>query len=155
MAELTKAEADINAMGKKLDGIIRKWWQAQLKEIAAFKKEATAIEDKINSQDAKLQDLLDSDIAIGTLMTELTKENRDLSLKPPGPPRQNRYNFAERCEMLSDEILGVINSHDFVSSTLLSIPGTISTSIYHPINYILGKMRLCFWSRWFVCLSVY
>ena len=130
VAELTKAESDIDTMCKKLDAVIRKWQQVQRKEIADFKTEATAVEKKISSQEAKLQALLDNDITIGTLVTKLTQENPDLVLRPLALTRQNRYNFAGRCETLSDSILAVIKSQDFVSSKLLKAPqysGTTSS----------------------------
>ena len=113
MAELTETEAQINRMYSKLDGVLRKWQQAQLTEIANFKREKTSWEEKLLAQDAKLQSLIYSDIDIETLMTKLTLETPDPVLKPPGIPKQNRYNFAERCEMLSDRILTEISSPDF------------------------------------------
>ena len=120
MAELTQAETDIDTMCNKLDGVTKKWRQAQLKEIAEFKKKATAVEKKISSQDVKLQALLDNDITMGTLITKLTQENPDLLPKPHSLPRQDRYNFAERCVVLEQNFSEAIRSQDFVKSKLLT-----------------------------------
>ena len=116
VAELEKAEADIDTISSKLDEILNNWRQAQVKAIADFKKEATDLEEKLTTENIKLQSLLDSDIDVSTLVTKLTQESQDPMLNPP---RQSGYNFAERCEILENSLSEEIRSQDFKSSKLL------------------------------------
>ena len=120
VAELKKAEADVDTVYSKLDGILRKWRQERLKELADFKKDTVTVEEKIFAQDTKLQALLlDSNIALGTLMTKLRQVNPDLLLQPHDIPRQSRYNFADTCEVLGNNLSTTLRSQDFVTSKLL------------------------------------
>ena len=121
VAEITKAEADINKMCNKLDVAITRWKEVQLVKIAEYKAEATKREGKIHAQMTNLQSLLrQENVNIVTLMTEL-KRGAVLWAQSPDldSPQRNKYNLAERCNELSQKLHSELGSRESITSKLL------------------------------------
>ena len=110
LAQIVKAESDINKMCDKIETVVVNWKEAQLAKVAGFKEAAAKREDTIQAEAENLQSLLQQeDIGIRTLISELKQEQSQSTKHLKDLFEENQYTFAERCkELVASYVLNLI-----------------------------------------------
>ena len=113
--EIARAETDITMMYNELHSLLTTWRDVQLAEMTSFRDDSLRQKQKIQKQDAKLVSLLQPNIALETLVSELAKLDFEMDQLQENQesPSQQKVNFSERCEKLLESIIVVVSSHNF------------------------------------------
>ena len=122
--EIARAETDIRMMYNELNSILTTWRDAQLAEMTSLRDDSLRQKQEIQKQDAKLVSLLQPNMSMEALVSELAKQDfeKDQFQEDHESPNQQKVNFSERCEKLLQSIIVVVSSHNFREQQVMDMP---------------------------------